>query len=323
MHPLFILAKMIVRSHVTRWRARRGAIEADFGSTHQNVDLARSLEYIHRCHGDYVRYGELAGRPDLEILEGGPGDNLGIGALMLAGGARRYVGVDAFYSRQDGEQQRRIYQELRRGLPPGAPQAAFDAAIDLRDGVRLQEDRLRMVYGAGLGDVDRLFPAASFDVVMSRAVLEQVHGIEAAFGAMDRVLRPGGLLLHKIDFSDYGIFSGKGHHPLTLLTLPDSWYGLLAPNTGNLNRWSAADYRALLRRMGYRARFYVTGTVQPGYPARPCEPHPETLRAGTDYGEKEVALIGQIRPRLQPRYRQLPDEDLITAGIFLAAWKPE
>jgi hypothetical protein len=33
--------------------------------------------------------------------------------------------------------------------------------------------------------------------------------------------------------------------------------------------------------------------------------------------------VREVRPRLNPRYRDLSDEDLMVAGIFIIARKPE
>lgn len=318
----FIFSKLIVRSRLTQLRSRFGSIQADFGSTHQVWPVESSLKYIHSCFDDYVEYGHLRKFEGLEVLEGGPGDNFGVGALMLAHGARRYVGVDAFFSKQDGVQQQRIYTALRAGLS-AEQQARFDQAIDLSTGVGFNEDRLKPIYGPGMGDFERLFAPSSFDLIISRAVVEQVDNVAGVFRGMDRVLKPGGLLLHKIDLSDYGNFSRHGHHPLTQLTLSDLLYdNLLAPNSGQMNRWTLADYRKQMEQMGYQAELFITSVIRDGYPQREIKPHILALRQGVDYGDKELGMVRSIRPRLNRRFRLMADEDLIAAGVFLSARKP-
>lgn len=321
-HPWLILSKMVARSWLTKWRSLSAPPEATFGSTHLEKPLEASLDYIDSCYRDYLTYGPLspADLSGIDVLEGGPGDNFGIGLRFLAAGARRYVGADPFRSVLDPAQQKRIYAGLRTRLVP-AEQKRFDECVELTPDLRFHDERLQAIYGPGIGDFKKAFPPESFDLVISRAVLEQVHDIEGAFRSMDRVLKPGGLLLHKIDLSDYGIFSRKGHHPLTLLTFPDWAYGCLASNTGNLNRYVLDDYRRLMQRMGYKARLYVTGTIQPGYPQRDLAPYVEKLRKGVDYGTMEEGLVDAIKPRLVARYRAMPPEDLIAAGVFLSARK--
>lgn len=313
---------MIVRSWMTKLAPAGGTVT--FGATHYEKPLEASLNYIDSCYTDYRTYGPL-NQQDIEgidVLEGGPGDSFGIGLRFLADGARRYVGVDAFRSVEDPEQQRRIYAGLRARLN-AAGQRRFDECLDLSAGVRADENRLKMIYGSGVGDFARLFPRASFDLILSRAVLEQVHDTEAAFRSMDAVLKPGGLMLHKIDLSDYGLFSGRGHHPLTMLTFPGWIYGLLAPNSGNLNRFVLPDYRRLLAAMGYQARLFIASVIRQGYPQRELpQPYRESPRRGTDYTETEVQMVEQARPRLTEPYRAMAAEDLMVAGVFLSARKP-
>jgi hypothetical protein len=46
------------------------------------------------------------------------------------------------------------------------------------------------------------------------------------------------------------------------------------------------------------------------------------LERGIDYHDRHAALVRTIRPRLIGRFRDLPEQDLLTAGLFLVARKP-
>jgi hypothetical protein len=46
------------------------------------------------------------------------------------------------------------------------------------------------------------------------------------------------------------------------------------------------------------------------------------VRQGVDYQGNTLELIREIRPRLDQRYHDLPDADLVIRGIVLAARKP-
>jgi hypothetical protein len=50
-------------------------------------------------------------------------------------------------------------------------------------------------------------------------------------------------------------------------------------------------------------------------------PHKTTLAEGVDYSRSTLDLIDRIRPRLLPRYQQLPASDLMVQGIYLVARK--
>ena len=58
-----------------------------------------------------------------------------------------------------------------------------------------------------------------FDFVVSRGAIQDIYEPDAALTAMDRILKPGGYQLHKIDLSDQGMFRDNGMNPLTFLTI--------------------------------------------------------------------------------------------------------
>jgi SAM-dependent methyltransferase len=177
---------------------------------------------------------------------------------------------------------------------------------------------LRAIEGVAVEQLGGLEPG-SFDVVVSGAVFEHLYDPDAAFAAMDQVLAPGGLMLHKVDFRDHGMFTDAGKHPLTFLTVPESLYRLMTRNSGRPNRRLADWYRAKLAALGYEARLLVTRVV-----GRQGEllPHAERLSLDPTRDAPTIELLRAIRPRLQPEFSALDDADLAVAGIFLVAYKP-
>jgi hypothetical protein len=134
---------------------------------------------------------------------------------------------------------------------------------------------------------------------------------------MDRLLKPGGYMVHKIDLSDEKMFSSRGMHPLTFLTIPERLYYLMASDSGKPNRKLIGDYREQMQKRGYEAKLLVSAVLGEG----PLTPHKERIEPGVDFSEKTLALINQIRPRLAAPYRGRSDAELATAGIFLIATK--
>jgi hypothetical protein len=126
-------------------------------------------------------------------------------------------------------------------------------------------------------------------------------------------------MLHKIDLRDYGIFSGKGWHPLTFLTIPDWIYRLMTSDSAEPNRRMINDYRKKLNELGYEATLHITRVIgeNANGPA-----HGTRLTHGVDYSDATLALIDEIRPRLLARYQAMPDEELMVSGIFVVAKKP-
>lgn len=311
------------------WRIKRklsrGRVETSHGSTHLRMSTEESVSYITTQFEDYLRYGHLteANLEGKSLLELGCGDNVGLALRFIAAGAERAVCVDKFHSKRDEKQQRQIYLALRKSLT-AEQQRRFDNAISLERGIQLHPQKLQMLYGtslrevaAGLDSPDHS-PPKRFDFVISRAVLEEVWDIDSAFREMDQVLAPRGHALHKIDLSDYGIFSGAGMNPLTFLTIPDSIYRRMASDSGLPNRKLIDYYRSQMQRLGYEARFYITGVIGQGE----LVPHKESLVAGEDYSEATLKMVEDLRPRLASTYHHCSTESLLVSGIFLAARKP-
>lgn len=315
---------IILHRIVDNWRRRRafqaGQTVNAYGSTHEFWSLEKSLDYINLVYREYLDYSGLTpetfrGR---RILEVGPGDNFGVALRFLADGAAKVVSLDKFYSERNDEQQARIYRELRSQLSPEQA-AVFDKTIKFDGAVELNKDRLQYIYGHGIEEADKILEPESFHFIVSRAVLHNVYDIDRGFDAMDRLLAPGGYMAHKIDFSDENMFSSRGMHPLTFLTIPESIYRLMAKDSGKPNRRLINDYREQMRKRGYDAKLFVSSIVGVG----PLSPHKEKIERGVDYGNKTVQLIDEIRSKLAAPYRKLAEEELAPAGIFLVARKPE
>ena len=316
-----IIAAKIYQNWALRRRFASGVIETEHGSSHRSKSLIESLSYIEEQFADYLRYSgltpeQLEGK---QILELGFGDNVGVALKFSAAGAARVVCVDKFYSSRDAQREREIYQALRERLSE-AERERFDKAVDLRDGIKFDEARLRVVNGLDLEQAATVLTkdSLSFDIVISRAVIEEIFEPKNFFQAADRVLARGGLSLHKIDLSDYGIFADGGMHPLTFLTIPDWIYDRMATDSGIPNRKLIGYYKQQMKELGYSARFLITGIAGRGS----VEPHKEQVELGPDYGKDTIAIIEQIRPRLCRQYRDLPAEELLINGIFVVAEKP-
>ena len=306
----------------TNWRMRRsrakGSIEAGMGSTHSNKSIAESLAYIEAVYADYCRYAQLTPETirGTRIVELGCGDNVGVALKFLADGAAQVVCVDKFYSVRDVEKERMIYVELRKTLSP-LQQEAFDRAVDLNSSIKLNEQRLRPVYGIELGDFVAADTERAFDVVLSRAVIEEIYEPGEMVAAADKLLKPGGLMIHKIDLSDYGMFSNGGMNPLTFLTIPEWLYRRMASESGIPNRKLISYYRDLMTRIGYEAQIFVTSMIGAGE----IVPHKLNIEAGADYGPSELELIEKIRPKLQPEFANMSNTELLVSGIFVVAKK--
>jgi len=307
----------------TTRRFRRGVVEWTDASTHLTMTLDESLKYIDSQFDDYLKYGHIAADSlrDKRVFELGFGDNIGVALKFLAvGGARQLVCLDKFYCERDDQQQIEIYQALREGLNP-VQRVLFDEAIDMKDGLNLNPEKLVCIYGTDVEDCQQLTQGEPFDLIISRGAIQDIYEPDAALAAMDRMLVNGGMMLHKIDLSDQGMFRDNGLHPLTFLTISDRLYRMMAAGSGKPNRKLLNYYRAKMESLGYESTFLITDLIG-GKGKGDMHPHKNTLDLEDDFTKKAFSLLKEIRPRLLPRYKNLPDTELVVAGTFLVARKP-
>lgn len=299
-------------------RRMMGRRDGPMGATHQRFELEGGLEYIDRVFSDYLTYGSL-GPADLEgarILELGPGDNLGVALRFAAAGAAEVVATDRFIPYRDHDYERRVYEALVDRLPEEerarvAP-ALTEAGFSL-DGVPIEFHQQTPIEEA-----PELLGESRFDLIVSRAVLEHVHDLETAFAAMDRLLKPGGRMIHKVDLADHGLFTGGGQNPLTFLTISDRVYGWMGEESAGLpNREMIGWYQRKMDSLGYEADYLITHLAGVEVEIEPHPPLADGLPASA-----RLDYVEEIRPKLLERFRSLSDLELSIAGFMLIARKP-
>jgi SAM-dependent methyltransferase len=283
-------------------------------------EIAPQLARMRKVYGQYLRYSSLtpADVPGKRVLELGPGFTMSIPLLFAADGASWVVGVDKFVPFQTGPYYQHYYAKLRERLDP-ARQQRYDRALRL-EGLTLDPAIARFVYKRELADIVNELGPESYDLIVSNAVLEEIYDPTPVLLAQGQLLRPGGAMVHMIDLRDYGMFSNRGFHPLEFLTIPDWAYRRMVEASGQPDRRLLSYYRMAAARMGYESEIYITHVL--GHPDLMPEPKREIVK-GIDYTDADLRLIADIRPRLQPQFRDLPDTELLAQSIIFVARKPQ
>jgi SAM-dependent methyltransferase len=321
-----IIASKIYDNWQLKRRFKSGNPESLHGSTHSTIikNTAASVDYINVQFDDYLQYSGLSVE-DLQgkrIFELGFGDNVGVALKFVASGAAQVICLDKFYSKRDPAHQIEIYQALRETLQE-QERNKFDEAISLESGIELNSTRIRCIYGVDVENATELDEKDDFDLVLSRGAIQDIYEPQDAFRAMDGILKPGGLMLHKIDLSDQGMFRDNGMNPLTFLTIKESIYRLMAIDSGKPNRKLTDYYRKVMLDLGYETTILITDIIGVGDVGKGnLHPHKPAIQLGTDYTETSLELIREIRPRLAPPFRGLSDDELLVDGIFIIARKP-
>ncbi|MCC6198210.1 MAG: methyltransferase domain-containing protein [Burkholderiales bacterium] len=255
---------------------------------------AETAEYFLACFDDLAarmrldRAALIARVEARRVLEYGPGSIPGMAMLMLAAGATRVDVVDRFpllerspYTdavldelggRLGGAEGRRLRTLARELTPHGIPGAL---------GVALHPRGL-----SGLVD--------ACDLVISRAVLEEVNDLRATFADMARALRAGGVAVHQVDLRSYGLHR---EHPLDFLVPSPSLWQLMYGNKCVPNRLRAGEYRRL---------------------ARECGLDEVSFEPGVTLADREVEAI---RERLWRDFRALPASELGCLTFWLVLRK--
>jgi hypothetical protein len=277
------------------------------------------------CYSVWLRHLRMAAESGLPIqtpavAELGPGASLGVGLAALLCGAEEYHAFDVV-QHTESERNLRVLDELIELYRARAPIPDDSDYPQLRPRLKdyafphdlLKEDRLAatlaperierirqslraigtptsMIRYQAPWTSEAVVRENSVDLVFSQAVLEHVDDLRGAYDAMWRWLKPGGVLSHTIDFRSHG-WSARwdGHWGYSDL----SWKLIRGRDVWSINREPYSTHRRLLLERGFRIV------------------HEQRSRA-----EAETT-----RAQLAPRYRDMPEEDRTTRGVFVQAIK--
>lgn len=147
-------------------------------------------------------YGTLE---NAEVLEIGCGDGLN-SILFGLQGVKRAVGIDLDLrlTKRDeqGQSVRRLVAGVVKAMGVGK---SFDQCLGSLPVELLTMDATQME-----------FPERSFDLLLSRSLLEHIHRVEKLFAEIGRVMRPRGIIYHEID----PFFWLRGCHKRGLVDIP-------------------------------------------------------------------------------------------------------
>jgi len=301
-----------------RFRLRPGA---RISLVHQPLSADEEAGYILHMFEEYrlslCRIGvDITGR---HVLELGPGDNLGVGLLFLAHGAASFTCIDKFQPVRKPGEIAALYAAIAARLPPESGEV-FRALTEGATGEdTFTPPAIRTLWDCPLEEAASRLKGASFDLVISRSVLEYLKDGEAAFAVMDSLLAPGGAMVHKVDCRDDGLFTHYGHSPYTFLMISETVYRWMTSHTYRPNRRRVSWYRSQFARFGYAVHLRITRVM--GHSRELPDPAPR-LVGGVHYNQDDALKVLRSRAHLAQEFAQLPDEDLLTAGFFISAIKP-
>jgi SAM-dependent methyltransferase len=168
--------------------------------------------------------GSIEGK---DVLELGPGSDLGTGACLLSRGARSYRAFDrhSLASRVPPE----FYRRLSRLFPVDQAKLIFEADADF--------------------DLSRL-PPQSIDLIVSNAAFEHFDDVPRTIRQLSDLVRPGGQIVTVIDLQTHSRWI-REVDPANIYRFPD-WIYRLFYFSGQPNRVRAYQYRQHFEENGWR-----------------------------------------------------------------------
>jgi SAM-dependent methyltransferase len=286
-----------------RLRLHFSKIETDSGTTHATLSLKDSVHYIESVFEDYQR---VSGRAHFKgrVAELGPGDNDGVALMFLANGASDADLADRFYSHRDFENNNKIYAEL----------ASRHSGVD--SVLKKNESRLKRYYGSDAAGETFFCQHTGYDYIVSRSVLEHVDEPALVIQKMYNALNPGGMLIHKVDLRDHGMFTPFSY-ALKFLEVPQKLYKFMTYGTGYPNRFLFHRYKDILKALNPKTHFYVAGLH--GVP--PLDQEYSLDKIPKDLQKKAVAYINKNRHRYSSEFKNVSAEDLMVSSFFFATEK--
>lgn len=289
---------------------KSGNIFTNSGTTHKNLSLMQSINYIKNVFHDYKKYSGVE-RFYGTIAEVGPGDNCGVGLLFLADGCEKVDLIDRFYSARNERQQSEIYRFLindNKGL------------LHLSGGVNLYDETtfpgLTRFYGEKARAEEFFSTGKLYDFIVSRSVLEHLCDPMLAIIKMSNALNEGGQLIHKVDLRDHDMFSSY-FHELKYLEISDRFYPHMVEHSGRPNRIFVSDYKYCLERTGLDYKIIVTRLFGVGEikPHLIYESIPSILR------DRSLRYIESVKCNFAQSFKDKKSEDLSVAGFYIVARK--
>jgi len=293
---------------------RMGMARHHSGSTSYSTSVEEMVRYIVLVVRDYLYYGAVQDGylAQKHILEVGPGDNLGVGLMLLAMGAESVACLDGFAPRSDESKNRQVYAALYRAMTE-------EQQIRVRDELREDSEGGMAVCGKRLvayyeAPLERKHPALApdtYDIIISRAVLEHLADVRQGWANMVCSLKVNGDMWHKVDFRAHKLFDRI--HPLYFLTIKERLWRLISRPDPTLNRERLPLYRELSTRDFESSKIYFTHVLDDAE----ILPHADELIAGTHYTDEELAAVRAIRAHLVEPFCGYADADLLTTGAFV------
>ncbi len=269
------------------------------GRAHKEENTNEVGDYLIKCFDEYFTQLEIPSKEienylhDKIILEYGPGDILGVALLMYAHGAKQIHCVDRFPLEKASNENIEVYKHILNTLDGEQRKRAESIFIKNGDpGSGFNTEKISyMVTKNGFSG-----KKSTYDMIISRAVLEHVNDLNGTFKDIKISLKADGISIHQVDLKSHNL---DRHKPLDFLSWPHLAYKLMYSHKGFPNRWRIDKYKSLYQHHKLECvKFHPTQKL-------------------------DIKKVEDIRQTLSPPFCHLPDEELSWLGFWMALKNPE
>lgn len=233
---------------------------------------------------------ELRGKTFLEL---GPGDAVPVAFGALAIGATNYIACDRFPGTLNGPIARNIYDGVRKHCSPDLINALHQRGLDPDAFPWLPNPPgnppVIQFHAVAAEALHTVVPPASVDVVYSYNVIEHVTDPEAVFASAFRILRPDGIMLHRIDFGPHGCWLNY-RNPLLFMTISEPIWQAMGSNRGMPNRVRRPEILSALSRQGFTNETLAITTCDSAF-AIATQPH---LARAKNISLEELSILDTL-----------------------------
>ena len=265
------------------WRSKRPRAGAHY--TGSDDELERFAFLGLNMLRKYV--GDVAGKSICEI---GAGDFLTSGLAMLAAGASRYAVIEYYPGDYAGASAKDWYRGIEKNWSRIYPETAWAEYLKAEDFPENYSDRLELIKE----HIETAQTENKFDIVCSFQVGEHILDLDAFAQTNKRLLEPGGVALHRVDFGPHDCWF-QYRDPMTFLRFSDAAWKLTGSNRGVPNRFRHHQFMDAFDRAGFDVEIVFTH----------------------DFEAEKVDFS-----LLHPRFKQMPRESVIIGtAIYLLRQK--
>ena len=181
------------------------------------------------------------------ILELGPGADLGVGLILLAKGARKYSAIDVnpLVYKVPKEFYDALFDEIAKRIPRAN---INDLKYQLQLFYEDKSDRLNYIYDKNFS-FSRL-QSEMIDIIFSQAAFEHFDDIETTLRKVSEIISNGGWMLLVIDFQTHTRWI-RERDPLNIYRYSDKIYKIMSFK-GIPNRLRPDDYIRYLEKFGWK-----------------------------------------------------------------------